>query len=62
MCEVEHGVVWNAVSGYVECCIMQNVKLRCDVKCGAVELMKNVAYAMCCVMSDVENDAIYQMW
>ena len=71
MCDVEYGVVWNVVSWYVECCIMQNQcgKLRCDEKwerwCGSV-VMKNVAYAMCCdccVMSDAENDAMCcQMW
>ena len=49
MRDVEYGVVWNVVSWYEECCIMQ-VWQRCDVKCGGVELMKNVAYALCCQM------------
>ena len=39
MCDVEYGVEWNVLSWYVECCIMQKCgKLRCDVKCGGVEL------------------------
>ena len=37
MCDVEYGVVWNVVSWYVECCIMQNVESY-DVKCGGVKL------------------------
>ena len=26
MCDVEHGVLWNAVSWYVECCTMQDLE------------------------------------
>ena len=48
MCDVEYGVVWNVLSWYVECCIMQNVESY--VKCGGVELWLNVAYAMCCAV------------
>ena len=50
MCDVEYGVVWNVVSWYVECCIMRNVESY-DVMwwCGIV-VMKNVAYARCCVI------------
>ena len=35
-CDMEYGVVWNIVSWYVECCIMQDVESYdvSDVKCG----------------------------
>ena len=26
MCDVEYGVVWNVVSWYAECCLIQNAK------------------------------------
>ena len=37
MCDVEYGVLWNVVSWYM----LHNArcgKLRCDVKCGGMEL------------------------
>ena len=48
---VEYGVVWNVVSWYVECCIMQDAESY-DVMwwCGIV-MKKNVAYAMCCTIA-----------
>ena len=45
MCDVEYCMVWNMVSWYVECCIMQDVAESYDVMWNVV---KNVAYAMCC--------------
>ena len=59
-CDVEYGVVWNVANAGCG-------KLRCDVKCGDVELWRRMSYAICCVtvvrlMSDVENDAMWYMW
>ena len=60
MCDVEHGVVWTVVSWYAECYIMQDIE-SCEMWWCGIVVMKNVAYAMCCVIvatSDVENDAM----
>ena len=50
-CVMWNDVVWNMMSWYVECCIMLGVEshvMWCEM-CGIV-VMKNVAYAMCCVI------------
>ena len=64
MCDVKYDVVWNVVSWYVECCIMQDVESydvmwnvvvwTCsDEECGICSVLCD-----CCVMCDVENDAM----
>ena len=55
MCNVKYGVMWNVLSWYVECCIMQNVESY--VKCGGVELWLRMWHMQCAVQ--LWNDAIH---